>query len=737
MANVPLYPVGGTAAPAPLPGPRMSGGSPADFGAIGAQQGVELGAQIQNAASEQMMLQNQVRVNDALNQARQKALDLTYDPQFGYLSQTGRGALERTSGQALPDEYGGRFDEALAEIGSKLTPQQRRVFQGQAGGMAATFREGAARHMLQEGKSWALSVQDSTLKLAGDQAVQHWDDPRTINGGVDDDGNQIPGLVQQAQAAAYASSKLAGHDPSAAVLEAGSHVHAKVIEAALENGNPVYAQNYLQRYSKAMTGDDVLRVQGRVNAQAEASIAVLATDGARQEFEAAAAPTDMDRLHGLVAQAESGGRETNADGSTVTSPKGAKGLMQVLDSTSGDPGFGVTPAKRLPDGSFDPKDRARLGRDYLGAMLRRYGNVPAALAAYNAGPAVVDKAIKDAQASGEPAGTGLWLQDPAIPKETRDYVTGIMGKYNAGAGAAPLPTAQQFVDAAESRLGPNPRPQVLTLTRQRAVQQYELMKQARQQQGDEAEKAAQQALIQNGGDFAALQREHPEMLAAVSAIEPKRYDNLITFAKTLGKGDRTDNMEAYALAWAHPEQMAKMSEPEFTAFIHSNFTDATGKELVKRTEDWRDGKLDGGAGAVNDAALKQSLNDRLTNLGLVWEGAKASKSNKTAYGTVAKFLRDGIFDAQRDLGRKFTPEEVSQFVDAQFQKGAVTQNWWQAHVSGSSTFTPDLTKGYGDVPAAERAEIDKRMPGASEGDKLRAYWTWKQGPRGSKVVSAQ
>lgn len=735
MASVPLYPSGGTAAPAQLPGPSFSGGSPANFGAIGAQQGVELGAQVENFAREQVMLQNQVRVNDAINQVRQRALDLTYDPQGGFLSQTGRNALDRASGQALPDEYGGKLEQAATQFGADLTPEQQRVFQQQVSPLLTSFHGDVMRHTLQESRAYALSVQDSTIKLASDQAAQHWDDPDAINGTVDAQGNRVGGLVQQAKAAVYASSKLTGMDAQAAMLAAGSAVHRRVIDAALENGNPTYAQSYLQRFSGDMTADDILHVQGRVNSQAEASIAILATEKTRKEFESTSSPTDLDRLStlvGLVSNAESRSRDFTDTGAPVTSKAGAMYAMQVLQSTARNPGYGIKPADETGTPQQVADEYNRVGRQKLSYLLQHFGNVPAALAAYNVGEKVVEKAISDAQSTGEPAATGLWLQDPAIPKETRDYVTGIMSKYSAGAGAQPLPTKQQFVDAALAKIGPNPRPQTLQLTTQRAEQQFELMTQARTQQGNDAEKAAQQALIANGGDYAALQREHPELLSAVASLDPGRYDNLLTFAKNLSKGDRTDNMEAYAEAWGHPDEMAKMPEPMFTAFIHGNFTDATGKELVKRLEDWREGKVDGGVGAVNDAALKQSLNDRLTNLGLVWEGPKASKDNKAAYGTVAKYLRDGIFEAQRNLGRKMTPEEVGQFVDTQFQRTEPQKRWFGLLADKSA---PALTMGYSDVPTNVRTAIDTKMPGASEGDKLRAYWIWKQNQsRGAQVA---
>lgn len=82
-----------------------------------------------------------------------------------------------------------------------------------------------------------------------------------------------------------------------------------------------------------------------------------------------------------VIQQESGGNPN------AVSPKGARGLMQVMPATAQDPGFGVRPLQ-----GNSPEENVRFGRDYLTAMVNRYpGRPDLALAAYNAGPGVADK----------------------------------------------------------------------------------------------------------------------------------------------------------------------------------------------------------------------------------------------------------------------------------------------------------------------------------------------------------
>lgn len=96
---------------------------------------------------------------------------------------------------------------------------------------------------------------------------------------------------------------------------------------------------------------------------------------------------------------------------------GAKGLMQLVDSTYewvydrliGDP--------RSADTIFEPEANVRCGCRLLQYLIKRFGNVETALAAYNAGSGKVTQWLKDPQYSDD----GVTLKD--IPyTETKNYV---------------------------------------------------------------------------------------------------------------------------------------------------------------------------------------------------------------------------------------------------------------------------------------------------------------------------
>ena len=85
---------------------------------------------------------------------------------------------------------------------------------------------------------------------------------------------------------------------------------------------------------------------------------------------------DVDLLASVV-KAESGGN------SRAVSRAGARGLMQLMPATADNMGV---------QDSFRPDENVRGGSTYLDALLTRYrDNLTLALAAYNAGPAAVDK----------------------------------------------------------------------------------------------------------------------------------------------------------------------------------------------------------------------------------------------------------------------------------------------------------------------------------------------------------
>lgn len=173
---------------------------------------------------------------------------------------------------------------------------------------------------------------------------------------------------------------------------------------------------------------------GTVEKQTDALInpANTALDGTETKSDVSVS----DSLWARQIKQESGGNQTDADGNTLESPKGALGISQSLVSTAADPGFKAKSIFDLADEagiSYTTKDentaRALLGnkelneafgKGYMNAMLERYdGNEEKALIAYNFGPDNADKYNGDRS---------------SLPEETQTYLKNILGTSDSVGG---------------------------------------------------------------------------------------------------------------------------------------------------------------------------------------------------------------------------------------------------------------------------------------------------------------
>lgn len=123
-------------------------------------------------------------------------------------------------------------------------------------------------------------------------------------------------------------------------------------------------------------------------------------------------------LTDLMAQAESGNRQTDEQGRTIRSPKGAAGVMQIMPGTAPDAarmaGLPWDEEAYLNDTDYN----RQLGIAYFANMLDSFdGDVEMALAAYNYGPGNVRRLL---QSRGD-----AWQE--GLPEETRDYLDKILG----------------------------------------------------------------------------------------------------------------------------------------------------------------------------------------------------------------------------------------------------------------------------------------------------------------------
>lgn len=165
--------------------------------------------------------------------------------------------------------------------------------------------------------------------------------------------------------------------------------------------------------------NNFIEVSSSQIASSEPVVIPVAQPGASQSAQSSPAPASKitpAELHQLLARAGAAHdldadllasvvREESAGHPRAVSRAGAQGLMQLMPSTAAK--LGVTNA-------FAPGQNIRGGAAYLDAMLHRYhDNLALALAAYNAGPAAVDR----------------WHGIPPY-RETQLYVARVIHEFN-------------------------------------------------------------------------------------------------------------------------------------------------------------------------------------------------------------------------------------------------------------------------------------------------------------------
>ena len=131
-------------------------------------------------------------------------------------------------------------------------------------------------------------------------------------------------------------------------------------------------------------------------------------------------------------------QESSFDGATI-SPAGARGLMQLMPGTAAQVAGKLHLTVALPALTADARLNIQLGTAYLRGLLEQFGgNVPLAVAAYNAGP---NRVLEWIAGFGDPRNAGTdtidWVE--LIPfSETRNYVQRVVENqtiYRARRGA--------------------------------------------------------------------------------------------------------------------------------------------------------------------------------------------------------------------------------------------------------------------------------------------------------------
>ena len=679
--------------------PRVDpGAQAASFG----QATERAGAVATDMELEALKQANQLRVDDALNKALEAEMRLAYDKDAGYANQRGISALERESGKPLADEYDEEFGKAVESIGAGLgNDYQRQVFGQAIAKRRAAFRAGAMKHEADEFRTYTLSVREGTIATRMQQIGLNYANPEVIDE-----------AITSIRAATYDAAKLQGKSAEWADAQArkmASNAHKTAIAAALEKNDVAYADRYLKRYGKDMEADDLLQTTGLITKEMDLRVGTSAATEAMGRWAPKIVPGDMDRLTNIVMGIESAGRRYDASGKLIEGPATkygtAKGEMQVLDGTNRDPGYGVKPAA-----DDSPEERARVGRDYLAAMVREYdGDVSKALAAYNWGPGNLDRAVKEHGPN--------WLQ--AAPEETRSYVERGVREFGAGAGRGKRPSLAEI--KADLRGDPMlaGNPARLKAAEEAAEKQYRDIEAAEKQATDEALDTAYRGLYANGGNMNAL----PVSVRAM--IPGDKLGAVMGFADAVRKsGGAVHNPEAWAQILSMPrESLAAMSPIEFFREFRPHLDDAHLEKGYALLNDAR-GEVGTDAKHLEVITTANRVKKAAIDAGLLPATGKANDNEVKAFAQFERLVDDRVrqFEATDLQGkRKANSAELQQIIDGTLMdKVFVSRTGWiDREVIAGLAAPEDLTRAYvnvggqevrvAQIPANQRAVIASKL----------------------------
>ena len=560
-----------------------------------------------------------------------------FDPESGAVAKKGADAFD------LPKKLPSDFDAAAHKISSDLkTERQRAACREVLVSRRAQVGAFADRHALQQRQVYEQGQYNAEIDSSLNRTA-------TLVGLGDLQTAKAETSIAQARTTGYLRSQGKSEEEIAvAVRDVASKANLLSVNTLLEQDKASDAEKFVRENASSMNAEDVLRANSAVKKSLTARDSQVVAD---QIYRSAVAPAlqpgDSGRLENLVRQAESGGKRYGTDGQLLQGPmtrfgERAQGEMQVMPATAKDPGYGIKPA----DFSGTPEQRAdevaRVGREKLQVLVKRYGgDISKAVGAYNWGEGNVDKGVAKA-AKGD---AGDWLS--LAPSETQTYVKGIVQQYNAGSGAAPMPTLQQLHDQVRARI-PADRPELRKQAIEETTRRFQEGVAAKKQTDEQSTVSAYDWLVKNKGDFARM----PAQIR--SAIPADKFDEALTFAGKVSAGVpvQTDwSVYANLRALAATDQ-AKFAKTDLRAFFPT-IAPAQREQL-----------LDMQVKLINPQTTHEvaTLDAQLGNAHDLLKLAPSDKEKKGKFDTV---VMTELAAAQREKGKPLTYEERQKVIDRQ------------------------------------------------------------------------
>lgn len=396
-----------------LPAPQIRGVAPD-------QSGLQLQQTVMNVAgqlaSQEAERADNAALLDAEAQLSQTKLDLMFNPDGGVYNRKGKDALDITN-QTLPT-----FDKQAELIGQGLSTQRQKdrfalMVNNQRQGLNGELN----RYEYAQRNAYYDQVDETNVATSLEGAVKYADDPAQV------------AHYQSKGAFIIGESGIRKGLPPETILDEqrkfNSAVSYSVIQQVITT-DPLKAQQIYAKNADSMTAEDQIKAQKLLGTSVRQQMGAEIGSRLWKDGDGGGAG-----LVNAIIQAESGGDQS------AVSPKGATGTMQLMPETAMETSKELGIPFSLERLSKDPQYNVALGTAYLNKLLGRFdGNQTLAVAAYNAGPSMVEDWLKGTNSTGKNPGKKQ-LPDPrsspesaaafiqAIPfEETRNYTVGIMQK---------------------------------------------------------------------------------------------------------------------------------------------------------------------------------------------------------------------------------------------------------------------------------------------------------------------
>lgn len=609
-----------------LPVVRL-GGMSAGGGASGAgAQAQDLGRVAQGIGAELGKLAlavqgkaNEVRVNDAVNEAQQAAQDLTFGEGIGYTGLKGAQALNRPDGKPLTQEYEGLLRQRLSGIVAGLgNDAQRQMFAQRTNGMLAQFRDRLIAHEAQEFGTYWQGVNEATIKRAQEGLLLNWSDEQAVGEGV-----------AEMERALLDQGALAGWSPE--VMEdkrrqlMGS-AYGSVVVSAVKAGDLDYAKKVLDAHGEDMDAKTMLTLQETVSNGLDERTGV---DAAKRAIERLSTritlPEQQNVAFEVLLETESGKKHFDSNGNVVESKKGALGIAQVMPRTAPE-------AARLAGLEWsedryrnDPDYNRKIGQAYFQHMLKLFDyDVAKAYAAYNGGPTRLGNVLRDVE---KPENAGKsWLD--LMPLETRKYVRRNMRLLNAKLDGALTPTMEQVDDALLDDPSLQGNARAMQMARQVSSQQLLGSQGAQANEGRRTEGDAAQE-----GQESAMQM-------------------------------RTEAQRQYLDLTNNPNMLRDLSEEEVVA-IGAGLSETERYDLFMRSRALRDPVREAAIGNpyspsnLDRESINQSLKSVLDSLS---EKNRNRSFSDGRVNMVRNIVEGVVLSLQKRLARPMTPQEIHSYI---------------------------------------------------------------------------